>query len=248
MILDFIAVKRISKLLSKLPSDDLLLSIKTLEQVQHLMGYRLICKSVALTLAAKFHFHDDPLILAERTGKIPHRYAERIRSMTLYIERLWGLVQATAPYIEDEFKKSKLDCPFNSAFELFQAIITHEVNADFRLCLKPYHEFSADKYEKNLRNAGKLVTGENLKSPVKSKLYQFASQLHRNPLLTSVLLIAEQKSSRSEFVKAALEDYYTHQKRMWNAEARAWRYRKSFVWKDGKKYYGTKTGGTYNMS
>lgn len=246
-ILDFITMRKISELLLKLPSEQLRLSIETMEQFQCWMGHRANCNTIALTLAAKFCFQDDPLIPLEKAGRVSHRTAERIRSMTLFVERLWGLIQATALFVEDEFRKLKIDYPFNSAFELFQAILSHEINADFSLCLKPYQEFSADKYEKNLRNAGKLVTGENLKYPVQKKLDQFTSQLPENPLLTFVLAVAHQKSSRNGYVKAAIEDFHTHCKRMWDAEARMWHNRNSYRWNKGHKQSG-KVGGYSNDS
>jgi len=61
-ILDSITMSKISELISKLPSEQLRLSIETMEQFQCWMGHRANCNAVALTLVAKFCFQEDPLI------------------------------------------------------------------------------------------------------------------------------------------------------------------------------------------
>ncbi|MBE9229148.1 hypothetical protein IQ264_27475 [Phormidium sp. LEGE 05292] len=244
-ILDFITIKKIAELLLTLPSEQLLLSAETMEQVEHWIRYRDNSCAIASTLVARFLSQDYLLIRLKKAGRISRRGIEGIWSKTLFVEQLWGLIQATAPFVEDDFRKQKIDYPFNSAFELFQDILSCEVNANFSLCFSPYQEFSADKYEKNLRNAGKLVTGENFKYPVQKKLDQFTSQLPESPLMTFVLAVAHQKSSRNGYVKAALEDFYTHCKRMWDAEATMWHNRKSYRWNKGHKQYG-KVGGYSN--
>lgn len=238
--------KKITRCLAKLPSQHLIALVTTKEQVCLWLAHRCFQNWLALCWRARHIGEDDPLASLLESGRVDQDTYERVWLTVDLWEQLWGLIQLGERYIRAEFDHLGLDYPFKSAFELFIRVVWQDTNSTFSVCLKPYHEVSARKYEKAYRLAAKGCS-ETLNPIEESNLHGLLNQHQADPLLSIVIAICHQKATRKRLaLKNKLEMFYTVLGKLSAKEATIRRKAGSFAWKDGKRGKGDKDG-TYKF-
>lgn len=244
---------RIVKLLNKLPSSELTSLVQTKEQLDHWLNCRNSQKLVALAWEARFTGKNDPLKPLLRSRSIDLTTYNLVWYCVDYYEQLWNLVQLAQPDLEADLKRLGIEFPFESALELFAAIISSQINHAFLVCLKPYYEISKGKYENKFCLAEKWCKQDiNLieKGVLKGLLAQHSPVVWDINLiwLPLMLIICHSKVGKtSSPLKAKLEDYYKAMGRVSKTLATSCRKQEaSFAWINGKRVKASRYGGTYH--
>lgn len=234
--------KKIARCLARLPSKHLLALTKTREQMRSWLVQRYFQQLLSLCWRARHSGEDDPISGLVRSGKINQDIYDRIWLMVEFWEQIWGLVQLAAPYIQEEIEKLGLEYPFKNAFELFATIIWEESNSTFSVCLKPYYEVSALKYERACRLASKSC--KEILNPIEERrLHGLLNQQPNMMWMALTLSICHQKATRQRIaLKTKLELFYVALGKLCDKEATISRKTSSFAWKDGKLGSGDKDG------
>lgn len=238
--------KKIACVIAKLPSEHLRDLAETQKQLNLWFAVRWFQEQVSQCWEARFRGLDDPLFPLLRSEQITLDTHQRVWLVVNFYEQLWGLVQLATPYIQAEFEGSGLEYLAESAFVLFTRLIRSEVDSDFAVCLKPYHEVSSRKYERAYRLAVKGCQ-EGLKSREERILHRILNQHQPNVLLSFVLAVCHLKATRTRpALKSKLEMFYIALGKLCEKEAAISRKAGSFAWKKGRIVEGSRYGGTYS--
>ncbi len=239
--------RKIASFLPHLPDQYLLKLAKTRNQFHAFFAMRY--KQTLLTWAwtARFTGKGDPLQPLLKSGDIDSDTYDRVWLTVDFLEQLWGLVQLAEPFVKSEFERLKLSYPFTSAFELFMRIVWEQTNANFSVCLKPYHEVSASKYGKAYRLTAKGCR-EGL-NPIEYQRQQALLNQHQpSEWLRIVIAICHQKATkRKRTLKSKLEIFYLALANLCDKEANVRRKTGSFAWKNGEIVTGARDS-TYKSS
>lgn len=246
MLLYGITEKKIQSCLAHLPSEHLLALATTKEQVRLWLAHRCFQNWLSNCWQARYTGADDPLSRLLALGQIDSDNYERVWLLVDFYEQLWGLIQLAEPYVKAEFLRLGGDYPFKSAFELFAQIVWEDTNSTFSVCLKPYHEVSARKYEKAYRLAAKGCT-ESLNPIEESNLHGLLNQHQPCLLMSLVLLVSQQKATRRRrALSSKLSMFYLALGKLCDKRATISRKAGSFAWKKGQIVEGSRYGGTYS--
>lgn len=241
-----ITEKKIARCLAQLPSLHLLALATTKEQVLTWLAHRCFQNWLSDCWQARYTGGDDPLARLLASGQIDSDNYERVWLLVDFYEQLWGLIQLAEPYIKAEFLRLGGDYPFKSAFELFARIVWEDTNSTFSVCLKPYHEVSARKYEKAYRLAAKGCT-ESFNPIEESSLNGLLNQHQPCLLMSLVLLVSQQKATKRKLaLKSKLEMFYQALGKFCDKRATICRKAGSFAWNNGEILKGS-SDGTYKI-
>lgn len=237
--------RKVIYLVGKLPDEHLYKLSKTQEQVRFWLASRYFQNLVSCCWHARFTGEDDPLKPLLSSGELNQDIYDRVWLVVDFYEQLWGLVQLVTPYVQSELSETKWKFLAESAYKLFARLIWNEVNSDFAVCLKPYHEFSARKYEKAYRLAAKRVK-EGLNLLEEKKLHGLLNQERSDLLLQVVIAVAYQRATKSRLaLKSKLEMFHLSISKLYEKEATISRKIGSFAWRNGRLSKGSRYGGTY---
>lgn len=239
--------KKIAYWLAFLPDSSLLTLVKTREQLRTFFGVRYMQTLASSAWTARFTGKNDPLQPLLKSGEIDSDTYDRVWLWVDFLEQLWGLIQLAEPYVKAEFEHLKFDYPFASAFELFMRIVWEQTNAKFSVCLKPYHEVSASKYEKAYRLTAKGCR-EGLNRLEHTRQQACLNQHQPNEWMRIVLAICHQKATkRRRALKSKLETFNLALANLCDKEATVRRKAGSYAWQNGEILTGSRDS-TYKSS
>lgn len=247
--LEFLPSKQIAALLNSLPSPELLLLIKSIDQIHCFSRLGGFCQLVAAAWIAQQNFQPDPLEALRKAGYLSQNDYNRISRHVTYYQRLWVLVQLTEPFIrlelEQPLKQAGIPYFFQHPYELFTCIVQEQINNEFSVCLKPYHEFSASKHQKKYKRLARLLEGESLpEEELRGVLLTpTPERLKRHAWSTFLIAVARKRATRNRVIlQDALEDFFTAAARIFEVEGTHTRKGGSFAWIDGERVKGSKNG------
>lgn len=240
-------VRKIACWLAYLPDENLLRLVETTEQLRMFFAVRYIQNLVTWAWTARFTGSCDPLQPLLKSKEIDSDTYDRVWLSVDFLEQLWGLVQLAEPYVKSECERLKFDYPFASAFDLFMRIVWEQTNAKFSICLKPYHEISADKYEKAYRLTAKSCR-EGLNLIEYQRQQGLLNQHQQNKWMRIVIAICHQKATkRKRALKSKLEIFYLALANLCDKEATVRRKAGSYAWQNGEILTGSRDS-TYKSS
>lgn len=240
-----ISEKKIARCLAQLPSEHLLALAKTEEQICLWLDHHNFQKCVSLCWKARHTGKDDPLSTGLHSGDVDPDLYDRCWLLVDYYEQLWGLIQLAAPLIWAEFERLRLEYPFKSAFELFNWLVEESTNETFKVCLKPYHEVSARKYEQAYRLTSKACKTGTL-NPIEQKQVRSLLNQHQPSVLMYIALAVchSKATKRRPALKSKLEMFYAALGKLCDKEATISSKANSFAWNHGE-IVKARRGGTY---
>jgi len=236
--------KKIARVLNNLPTESLGALIKTEDQLINWLAHRKFRIFAAQCWRALHKGDEDPLRALLESREIDRSTYEHVWLTVDFYERLWELVQVSFYYVQPELENYGLSFLSKSAAALFSFIVLFEANADFFVCLKPYHECSSGKQTKNQRLAKKVLKGEAKPHELR-QLKGLNDKNEFNLPLFITLAISQEKATRKEPVlKAKLEAFNVALFKLSDCEATACRKAGSFAWNKGEMIRA-KRGGSY---
>ena len=210
---------------------------------------------------------DNPLIQYLPTKEIDKWHCEYFWTIAEQQFRLWELIQLVEPHVRKEFRQlveedpktrqAGVEYPFNSAIELFTAILYNHALHDFLVCLKPYHEVSYPKMTEAIQLARKAINTQL--SATKSKKLEalYKSQTIDDYQLwfwfDLVISVSKQQATVTCQIKNKLTAFdvaidqvakmrlTAHRK----GDSDTWNKQYSFAWQNGRKIPASKGGAYY---
>lgn len=150
------------KYIASLPDDDLKLHIRNKSQSEVWKAMRYKNELLSESWYARHNGGNEPLEVYLKSGVINKDYYEISLATLDYLNSLWLLCQRCFSKILKAYQAEAIECPFESAFNLFTRIVSDRQNAAFIPYLEGYIEFSKRDSTKVMRLHAKKLRGLKL--------------------------------------------------------------------------------------
>jgi hypothetical protein len=233
-------VKRIEKILSELPSVELLALAKTESQAREIFRVHTNYTYVSKCWRAMHFGEDDPLEQLLLQGHLNKNQHSLIWQIYFFHNHIWELISLTFSKIRETAKELEIEFPFSKGVELFTEIITVHADNQCSPCLSLYKEISHGNLKKARELSRKALKDGRLPPGKQSKLDSIVKNEYSNPWLK--LAAAVWFDSTKPVVKSRVQQLLATCDNLTMLTGRLCRDAPSHAWVNGEKRLGNKKG------
>lgn len=240
---------------TELPSPHLMQSAKTDYQKEVWDGLKDTLFAVGASWWSKVSLQDNPLHLCLEDGVISQCEFDYYEALVDVFQGLWGLIQASEPFIREEALRQQKSYPFEvegqRSAELFKEIVKSNANSVFERCLE-YVEVSIPQHDAAMRLFKARLTGDTEIKTYKTYRKRLKGRKTlpgwggNNFWLKFSISVCRAKAKSSKNIKAKLYDWEAALVRWAELEIANSKGNKSFTTcPSGVRKTGEKRGGAY---
>jgi hypothetical protein len=233
-------VKQIEKLLSELPSVELLKLAENEAQAREIHRIHINYTYVSKCWRAMHSGEDDPLEQLLLQGHINKNQHYFIWELYFFHNHIWELISLTFSEIRETAKELEIEFPFSKGVELFTELITVHADNQCSPCLSPYKEISHGNLKKARELSRKAIKDGRLPRGKQSKLDSLVKNEYSNPWLK--LAAAVWFDSTKPVVKSRVQQLLTTCDELMMLTGRLCRDAPSYAWVNGEKRLGNRKG------
>jgi hypothetical protein len=233
-------VKQIEKLLSELPSAELLALANTEAQSKEVFRIHTNYIFVSKCWKAMHSGGDDPLEPLLLQGKINKNQHSLIWQFYFFHNHIWELISLTFSKIKKTAKELEIEFPFSKGVELFTEIITVHADNQCSPCLSSYKEISHNNLKKARKFSRQAIKDGCLPPGKQNTLNSIVKNEYSNPWLK--LAAAVWFDSTKPVVKSRVQQLLATCDDLTMLTGRLCRNAPSYAWVNGEKRLGNRKG------